>query len=63
MLSTVSGLLSSSFVEIDNRRDIVWEAYAAGFQAIRLERLPLYTGAANDLGIGEPVRFFYGLAS
>ena len=54
----------TNFIEVDPMGNIVWEAYATStdhlgsYTAYRLERLPLYTAAANDLQIGVSARVF-----
>jgi arylsulfate sulfotransferase len=57
-------ILNTNFIEVDSQGNIVWEAYATSsdtlgsFFAYRMERLPLYTAAANNLRIGVPARNF-----
>jgi hypothetical protein len=54
--------LSTSLIEFDFEGNIVWEAYATSlgetgtFHTYRARRIPFYTVAANDLGIGSAVR-------
>ena len=58
------GNFNANIIEVDYLGNIIWEAYGTsttatgGFHVYRINRLPLYTAAANDLRIGVPARVF-----
>jgi len=58
------GSINTNIVEVNEAGDIIWEAFGTSanwngsFHVYRIERLPLYTEAANNLHIGTPTRVF-----
>ena len=56
------GSINNNYIEVNAAGEIIWEAYATSDDEIgtyggyRVSRLPLYTGKANDLGIGIPAK-------